>query len=192
MIMADYGGVLADHHQQPAESELAGLLGIDIPKCRAFLSERSEQGRRFREDGITETEFWDRVALLAGISETLRPADAVLSRLWAETYRLNAEVFKILLSYRPTAAIGILTNVDPARSRYLTDVIRVNNLVDIYIPSFAYRATKYSPDLWKKANMAVRRRYPQATVIYVDDRPQHIASCEICGWRGILYEGPPS
>ncbi|HEY9605543.1 MAG TPA: hypothetical protein V6C85_28325, partial [Allocoleopsis sp.] len=62
LLLVDYGGVLGDHHQEPAESELAAALQVSVEQSRILLSENSEQGRAFRENKITETEFWNRVA----------------------------------------------------------------------------------------------------------------------------------
>lgn len=191
-IIADYGGVLADHHQEPAESELARILEVDIVRCRMLLSEHSEQGRKFREDALTEAEFWIEVASLAGLPCGKVPSYSVLSRLWAETYKLNSQVLEMLLQYRSIAAIGVLTNIDRARSRYLTEVIEIDKLVDIYLPSFRFRATKYSPVFWREADDMLRASCPGATIIYIDDRLQHVRSCEdIVGWTGLVYKGLP-
>lgn len=188
MLLVDYGGVMGAHHQEPAESQLAGLLGVDVSRCRELISERSEHGRLFREDKITEAEFWNRVARLAGLSK--RSSDEVLSRLWSETYRLDEQVVSLLQTIRRHAPVGVLTNIDRVRSQYLIEVVGIERLADIFLPSYRFRSTKPAADIWRAADETIRAKFGPVEITYVDDRTGHIMACQSAGWQGLLYENP--
>lgn len=189
VLMVDYGGVLGDHHQEPAESKLSELLGKTVAECRKLLSERSDQGRAFREDRITETQFWDWVFQLAGRAHEDRPTDQRLSRLWAETYRLNKDVAGLLGRARRRAAVGVVTNIDRARSRYLVEVVGIDQLVDLYLPSHRFGITKGCPGFWEVTTSEVRRLFGRVTITYVDDRTEHVAAASAAGCVGVQFNG---
>lgn len=148
LLLIDYGGVLGRHHLEPAESTLAAMLHVSVPVSRQLLSKRSPQGKAFREDEISEVEFWTRVITQTPVEQALdEQLVARLSDLWAETYSLDPLVLTICQRARYKAKVGVLTNIDRARSRYLEKVVRINDLVDVYLPSYRFRATKPSENL---------------------------------------------
>lgn len=190
VLLVDYGGVLGNHHLDEAEVELAKLLGVDRKSCCELIGEHSDQGVAFREDRITETEFWDRVMKSAHGHTKPRPSDALLSRLWAETYSLDPDVLSILKSARTRGRTGVLTNIDRARSAYLEQEVGILDFVDIYIPSYRCGAIKPKNALWERATQLVQRQFGGATeVVYVDDRLEHVEACVRFGWKGIVYRG---
>jgi FMN phosphatase YigB (HAD superfamily) len=190
LLLTDYGGVLGKHHLEPAESRLAELLNVTVLLSRQLLSERSPQGRAFREDKISEVEFWDHVVALTPVAQTLDAARvAELSLLWAQTYALDEEVLAAFHRVRSKAKLGVLSNIDRARSRYLEDTVRIAELVDIYMPSYRFKAIKPSKELWRSADNYVRTALgPDVLITYVDDRETHVDACSEVGWRGVLYE----
>ena len=192
VVLMDYGGVLGDHHQDPAESTLASILGVDKQRCRSLLSERSEQGAAFREDVISEQHFWSVVFGLAGLERRYGPPDAILSRLWAETYSLNKEVLAILQAIRRRVPVGVLTNIDRARSDYLVNVVGLLPHIDIYLPSFRFKAIKPKEALWRSADADIKAAFGEDTaVLYIDDRTTHVRACAVVGWEGVLYQNVP-
>lgn len=192
VVLFDYGGVVGDHHQDPAEGLLSSLLGVDKEKCRRLLSERSSLGREFRSNQITENEFWDGIASMAGIDTAAgRPPNALLSTLWSQTYSLNREVVSIMQDVRARSPVGLLTNVDRARSSYLIEQVRIMDYIDIFIPSWQIGDTKPGQNVWLAAQEIVMRHYTSCNrIVYVDDRTEHVAAAaSVVGWRSLLYEG---
>jgi FMN phosphatase YigB (HAD superfamily) len=190
LLLADYGGVLGKHHLEPAQSTLATLLNVTVPALRQLLSERSPQGRAFREDRLTEREFWEDVVAKTGGRQPLAE-DLVdrLSLLWAQTYELDRDVLAVFNRTRSHATLGVLTNIDRARSKYLENTVGILKLVDIYLPSYRFRATKPSEELWRRADSHLRECLgADVAVTYVDDRETHVQACSVVGWRGILFE----
>ena len=190
LLLLDYGGVYANDHLEPAQSNLASLLDISSEKCCELISEESEQGALFRRDAITETDFWDRVAKKANIDIKARPSNNRLTQLWAETYDINDEVSKIVQDVRRNAPVGILTNIDRGRSRYLIETIDIRSRVDIFLPSYKYKATKHDASLWTKAGAEIHKTFGDISVLYVDDRKKHVKSAKDHGWIGIKYDSP--
>lgn len=187
VLIVDYGGVLGDHHQEPAESLLGEALGVNRATARRLVSEKSPQGRAFREDRLTEKEFWDRVAKLAGLGRQ-RPPDKELSQLWAETYEVNSDIVRVLQEVRAKYPVGVLTNIDRARSRYLVEHVGIYDYIDLYLPSYRFGAIKPDSKLWLAVRKEVEEECGGATVFYVDDRETHVEGCGAIGWHGILYE----
>lgn len=187
VLLVDYGGVLGDHHQEPAESELARVLGVDVPTCRKLVSEKGDLGRAFREDRMSEEQFWQAVAERVGITGSGIPAAHVLSRLWAQTYRLKDDLMSLMASCRERSYVGILTNVDRARGAYLENELHLPEKVDIYLPSYRFRAIKPSAELWQRADDAVAEKLGRVRTYYVDDRTTHVEACRAAGWIGFLY-----
>ncbi len=193
IVITDYGGVLGDHHQDPAELMLASILGVDRDVCRSLLTERSEQGAAFREDRISEEIFWARVYELAGKERRDGPPDVTLSRLWAETYKLNQRVLWVLERLRARARLGVLSNIDPARSGYLVNIVGLLAHIDIYLPSYQFGAIKPKEALWRAADARVRSCFGHdVKVLYIDDRPEHVSACRQVGWEGVRYRGVAS
>lgn len=188
LLLTDYGGVLSDHHQEPAESTLANLLGVSIVDCRKLLSEKSVQGCAVREHRVSENEFWHSVMSLAGCPENeTRLQPEKLTRLWAETYRLNRNVLGLFTEVRSATPIGVLTNIDLGRSRYLTKVVGINSLVDLFLPSYKFGAIKPKAKLWICATEQAHIRFGDVEITYVDDRGEHVAACQTYGWIGVQF-----
>ncbi|MGA7740280.1 MAG: hypothetical protein WBP56_03045 [Polyangia bacterium] len=190
IVVMDYGGVLGDDHQEPAERELASAIGVSRETCCALTSENSAQGAAFREDRVSEGQFWDWVFDLAGGDVQKRPPNEVLTRMWSETYAVNEGVLEILRAVRGRCPVGVLTNIDRGRSAYLVEKVGLLSEVDIYMPSYRYGAVKPKAELWEAANADIRRRFGKsARVLYIDDRGKHVGACAMIGWEGLLYVG---
>jgi FMN phosphatase YigB (HAD superfamily) len=189
ILIVDYGGVVADHYQEPAENTLSDIIGVSRSDLRGLLSERSKQGAAFRKAEITENEFWHRVFNLTGFTGEI-PDCAYLSQLWSETYQINKKTFDIIQLARKNVKFGILTNIDEARSRYLVDKIEICNWTDFYFPSYKFRCIKPSPSIFFKVEEIIVSYEKKPIIFYVDDRESHVIAASECGWRGIQYSSP--
>ncbi|GAB3909028.1 HAD family hydrolase [Kibdelosporangium lantanae] len=186
VVLFDYGGVLGDHHIEAAEQELADWFHCGITEVRSLLSEKSEQGALFRANRITEPEFWRRVAARAGLAEVPAPDD-VLMAAWCRTYKPNDQLFAMLSSLRQEATVGVVTNIDEPRSRYLMTEVRLMDHIDVYFPSYVAGVTKKAPEFWRWIRAQVAGR-----VMYVDDRQEHVDSAARVGFATCRYDGDPN
>lgn len=189
ILVVDYGGVLGDHHQREKEEELASLLDVSRDECCKLISEKSVQGAKVREDKISEKEFWETVFHIAGTRKIDRLSYSQLTRLWAETYNFNNKIYNLLARVRKKHPIGVLTNIDRGRSRYLIDEVGLLNKIDIYLPSYRFKAIKPKAELWLQATDEIVNKYGRnIKITYIDDRQTHIDACSRFGWNGILFD----
>lgn len=187
LVALDYGGVVGDHHIEESESRLAQLFGVDVPTLCEMLSERSHLGASVRRGDMSVSDFWSAQARSRGMSGI--PASvAELSRMWAETYRLNMAFKEGIIALRGRALTAIVTNIDEGRSSYLVDVVHILDFVDYLWPSCGLRHTKSEPEMWSLVSRRAREQ-GATEMLYVDDRRQHVDSARAAGFDGIFHEG---
>lgn len=180
VLLVDYGGVLGFDHIIQKEELLAKRLGLTQVELNNRTSEKSVVGRLYRENKLSETEFWRRVSPKAKIDESLA---SEYTSMWMDTYCLNTEMMYYLQSLRTDMMIGILTNIDEGRSRLLERIVDVEHNLDYYFPSYRFGFSKDDSWLWR----LIKEELINYDVIYVDDRAEHVQSAEAVGWKGIRY-----
>lgn len=181
ILLLDYGGVLGYDHLKKQEELLACTIGLSQTELNNRTSEKSEIGKSFRENKVTETEFWRTVAQNDSIDEEFA---SVLTAMWMDTYSLNVTMMNFLQVLRKEIKIGVLTNIDVGRSRLLEEILDINSNLDYYFPSYIFGYSKDSVQLWDLVNEKLSK---DNDIIYVDDRVEHVLSAEKIGWKGIQY-----
>lgn len=184
ILLLDYGGVLGFDHLLEQEKLLANAVGLTQAELNNRISEKSDVGRDFRENKITEVEFWRIVSQNNMIDE--RSAH-ILTDMWMNTYSLNESMMNYLQQLRQEIRIGILTNIDIGRSRLLENILDIEHNLDYYFPSYTFGFSKDTAQLWDLVNKELAKDNNSADVIYVDDRAEHVVSAERIGWKGIRY-----
>lgn len=135
ILLLDYGGVLGYDHLLEQEELLANTVGLTQAELNNRISEKSVVGRDFRENKITEVEFWRIVSQNSTIDEH---SANILTGMWMDTYSLNNSMMKYLQKLRQNIQIGILTNIDAGRSRLLEKILDIDTNLDYYFPSYDY------------------------------------------------------
>lgn len=181
ILLLDYGGVLGYDHLKKQEELLACTIGLSQTELNNRTSEKSEIGKSFRENKVTEMEFWRTVAKNDSIDEEFA---SVLTAMWMDTYSLNVPMMNFLQELRKEIKIGVLTNIDVGRSRLLEKILDINSNLDYYFPSYIFGFSKDSVQLWDLVNEKLSK---DKDIIYVDDRVEHVLSAEKIGWKGIQY-----
>lgn len=184
ILLLDYGGVLGYDHLVEKEELLADTVGLSQAELNNRLSEKSVVGRDFRENKITEVDFWRIVSQNSTIDDC---SAHILTSMWMDTYSLNNSMMNFLQQLRHKTKIGILTNIDIGRSRLLEKILDIDNNFDYYFPSYIFGFSKDTAQLWNLVNKELVKDQGTVDVIYVDDRAEHILSAERVGWRGIRY-----
>lgn len=184
VLLLDYGGVLGYDHLLVQEELLANAIGLTQAELNNRVSEKSVVGRDFRENKITEVEFWRMVSQSNTIDEC---SAQILTSMWMDTYSLNSSMMNYLQQLRQKIKVGILTNIDIGRSRLLEKILDIDVNFDYYFPSYIFGFSKDTAQLWELVNKELTKdnRYPEVT--YVDDRAEHVLSAEKIGWKGIRY-----
>ncbi len=187
LVALDYGGVVGDHHIPEAERRLAALFRVDVLTLCAMLSERSELGSLVRRGDLTMQDFWLAQAESCGL-ETIPAPMETLSRLWAETYRLNPQFQQGLESLRGRVRTGIVTNIDEGRAAYLVHSVRILDIVDYLWASHELQHTKAEPEMWSSIASDAKKQ-GVSEMLYIDDRPHHVAAARAAGFVGLVHEG---
>lgn len=188
ILLLDYGGVLGLDHLTDEEEKLARTVGLSQSEVNNRISEKSIIGRAFRENKISEIDFWRHVTENYSINSIFAHE---LTRLWMNTYCLNEELMSFLQSVRKDIQVGVLTNIDVGRSSLLETILDVNHNLDFYFPSYRYGHSKDSSELWVTINEVLKNRCGDCRIIYADDRAEHVLSAEQMGWTGIQYHSFP-
>lgn len=184
ILLLDYGGVVGYDHLLEEEELLANTVGLTQAELNNRISEKSDVGRDFRENRITEVKFWRIVAQNNTIDEHFAHK---LTSMWMDTYCLNNAMMNYLQELRLKIKIGILTNIDIERNRLLEKILDIDNNFDYYFPSYIFGFSKDTTQLWNLVNKELEKDNNSADIIYVDDRAEHVLSAERIGWKGIRY-----
>lgn len=184
ILLLDYGGVLGYDHLLEQEENLANTIGLTQAELNNRISEKSVVGRAFRENRITEIEFWKRISQNVEIDESFAKK---LTKMWMDTYCLNESMMNYIQRLRTYVKVGVLTNIDVGRSKLLENILDINNNLDYYFPSYLLGVSKDTEQLWYLINQELKRENDFANIIYVDDRAEHVLSAERIGWKGIKY-----
>ena len=185
VLLLDYGGVLGYDHLMPQEEQLAHTLGLTQAELNNRISEKSEIGQSFRENKIPELDFWKTIS---GNNDIDTEFAHRLTCMWMDTYALNETMMSYLQQLRQKIKVGVLTNIDIARSTLLKDILNADINLDYYFPSYSLGYSKDTPQLWNLVDESLRQYNDKMViVIYVDDRAEHVLSAERIGWKGIRY-----
>lgn len=187
IILFDFGGVVGKHHQDPAEKELMTTFGVDRDTIKMLLSEKSEHGSAFRANLITEKQFWDQVCKLSGRQNLTIDNYSALSMIFAQTYVYDYDLLEIIAELRTYCKVGILTNIDYARSNYLLSQLEIKKHFDLYHPSYIFNSHKRESKFWTILNDELSATFPNYQVVYVDDKEEHVSSAKKVGWIGIHH-----
>lgn len=184
VLLLDFGGVLGYHHLSAQEEMLANAVGLTRAELNNRISEKSVVGKAFRENKVTEVEFWRTVSQSNVIDEC---SAHMLTSMWMDTHSLNSSLMNYLQQLRRKIKVGILTNIDIGRSRLLEKILDIDDNLDYYFPSYLFGFSKDTVQLWELVNKELIKDNKSVEVIYVDDRTEHVLSAERIGWTGIRY-----
>lgn len=184
IVLFDYGGVLGYDHLIEKEELLAYTLGLTQAELNNRISEKSTIGKAFRENKVTEIEFWRSVSQNDKINEKFARE---LTSMWMDTYCLNETMMEFLQLLRKVAKVGVLTNIDIGRSELLEKILDSNTNLDYYFPSYVFGFSKDTPQLWELVNEKLFQQNHNLDIIYIDDRAEHVLSAESIGWKGVRY-----
>lgn len=187
LLLFDYGGVLGYDHLKGPEQKLAQIMGVSVDEMNSRLSEKSFYGRAFRENKMSEYDFWAKV----GENALKHYQPNKLTQMWMDTYSLNQEFYDFCISLRQKSWVGVLTNIDVARSNLLKVILNVENSFDFYFPSYEFGFSKDAPELWNKVDKILKKQLSDIRIIYIDDRKEHVNSAQRINWEGVLYKNLP-
>lgn len=185
-LLVDYGGVLADDHLPAGEDKLADTLGAPAGIIRHALSERSASGRALRLDKISESEFWQKVAIEVNVGSRSLPTPEELTQLWANCYAIRLDVAELLREIKSNGVrLGLATNVDRYREKYLLAELDRHSLALRVWASYSVGIMKPDANYFKQIAKEIFDVDGPSNCLYVDDRQSHVDAALSVGWRSL-------
>ena len=185
-VLFDVGGVLVDAHPDPhtiAELFGDGSRGLTTLVDQAMWTHRGEY-----DAGISDREFWDRIAGDCGQPE---PSSALLKELVAlDASRMataNEETLGLVRQLRRQAVrLGILSNATYPIAKAIRR-FEWGSLFDFFAFSCDYGICKPSRGIYR--DVLVRLDVPHEDVVFIDDRRENVRAAELLGVKGIVWKG---
>ena len=183
-IIFDYGGVVADHYQEPYQTQMAQKLGTDIAGAKKLVSEKEQHGADYRLNKITKEQFWNKIKEL---SKTEFNHEEV-HQLWVNTYQINVQMVEFLKKLKQKGLqIGMALNEDKDRWEYIKSTYHVDDFSSINILSFEIGLLKPHKEFYNEVLKQAHRIQNPERVLYVDDRQTHIDGAKYVGMQGYVF-----
>src|SRR5262245_18164417 len=184
-VLFDYGNVICDPQPEEAVAALARAAGCTVAEFgEAYWAHRLDYDRA-ELDGVA---YWQKVA--AGLGRCFSDADvAELTGLDIESWlHLNAETVALV---EDTAAAGhrlaLLSNA-PAEVAAVVAGLPVARLFECCAFSCFLRVAKPDPACYQAVLGRLGAR--PGEVVFLDDRPENVASAAALGIKAVPFTGP--
>ena len=185
-VLFDVGGVLVDAHPDP--HAIAELFGDDSRGLTSFVDQAMWAHRGEYDAGLSDREFWDRIAGDCGQPE---PSHALLKQLVAldasRMERANEATLGLVRQLRRQAVrVGILSNAPYPIAKAIRRS-EWGSLFDFFAFSCDHGICKPSRGIYR--DVLVRLDVPHENVAFIDDRRENVRAAELLGVRGIVWKG---
>lgn len=185
-VLFDVGGVLVDAHPDP--HAIAELFGDDSRGLTSLVDQAMWAHRGEYDVGMSDREFWDRIAGDCGQPE---PSHALLKQLVAldasRMAKANAATLGLARQLRRQAVrVGILSNAPYPIAKAIRRS-EWGSLFDFFAFSCDHGICKPSRGIYR--DVLVRLDVPHENVAFIDDRRENVRAAELLGVRGIVWKG---
>ena len=185
-VLFDVGGVLVNAHPDP--HAIAELFGDDSRGLTSLVDQAMWAHRGEYDAGLSDREFWDRIAGDCGQPE---PSHALLKQLVAldasRMERANEATLGLVRQLRRQAVrVGILSNAPYPIAKAIRRS-EWGSLFDFFAFSCDHGICKPSRGIYR--DVLVRLDVPHENVAFIDDRRENVRAAELLGVRGIVWKG---
>ena len=185
-VLFDVGGVLVDAHPDP--HAIAELFGDDSRGLTSLVDQAMWAHRGEYDAGLSDREFWDRIAGDCGQPE---PSHALLKQLVALDASRMAKANEATLGLvrqlrRQAVRVGILSNAPYPIAKAIRRS-QWGSLFDFFAFSCDHGICKPSRGIYR--DVLVRLDVPHDNVAFIDDRRENVRAAELLGVRGIVWKG---
>ena len=185
-VLFDVGGVLVDAHPDP--HAIAELFGDDSRGLTTLVDQAMWAHRGEYDAGMSDREFWDRIAGDCGQPE---PSSALLKQLVAlDASRMakanEATLGLVRLLRRQAVRVGILSNAPYPIAKAIRRS-EWGSLFDFFTFSCDNGICKPSRGIYR--DVLVRLDVPHENVALIDDRRENVRAAELLSVRGIVWKG---
>ena len=184
VVVFDLGKVLVEFDWSRAASHLAAHSAADAAEIRRVLLETPplmdyETGR------ITTAQFFAAVGGAIGFRGDLERFGPLFSDIFAPITEMIALHGELRRQGLPTF---IFSNTNELAVQFIRAQYPFFNQFDGYVLSYQHLAMKPQPRLYEVVEETTGR--DGSKIIYIDDRPENIATGHERGWRAVLHETP--
>lgn len=185
-VLFDVGGVLVDAHPDP--HAIAELFGDDSQGLMTLVDQAMWAHRGEYDAGMSDREFWDRIAGDCGQPE---PSHVLLKQLVALDASRMAKANEATLGLvrqlrRQAVRVGILSNAPYPIAKAIRRS-EWGSLFDFFAFSCDHGICKPSRGIYR--DVLVRLDVPHENVAFIDDRRENVRAAELLGVRGIVWKG---
>jgi FMN phosphatase YigB (HAD superfamily) len=184
VVVFDLGKVLVDFDYSIAARRIASRGKMSFENLAPFLSQ-SPLLYRFETGFLTNEQFYSEVCAATGFTGDL----SEFCQTFADIFVPIESMVELNTTLRKR---GIPTFIFSNTNDLAVGHIRRNfpffNNFDGYILSYQHGAMKPDPKLYEVVESHTRRKGPE--ILYLDDRPENIATGAQRGWQVILQESP--
>ena len=185
-VLFDVGGVLVDAHPDP--HAIAELFGDDSRGLTSLVDQAMWAHRGEYDAGMSDREFWDRIAGDCGQPE---PSHALLKQLVALDASRMAKANEATLGLarqlrRQAVRVGILSNAPYPIAKAIRRS-EWGSLFDFFALSCDHGICKPSRGIYR--DVLVRLDVPHENVAFIDDRRENVRAAELLGVRGVVWKG---
>ena len=184
VIIFDLGKVLVDFDYTIAAQKIAARSAKAPADLRAFLGS-SPSLIQYESGRLTRLQFFETVRAAIGFQGDLAEFGGYFADIFTAmpgTIALHAELRRRgLLTY-------IFSNTNDLAIEHVRRNFPFFKNFDGYIFSYEVGGLKPEPKIYEAMEALAGRR--GADLIYIDDRPENIATGAARGWQAILHESP--
>jgi len=184
VLIFDLGKVLVDFDYTIAARKIAARSTKSPTDLHAFLGS-SPILLDYESGQLTRRQFFDALGQAIGFRGDLEEFGSYFADIFTEipgTIALHAEL------RRRGLKTYIFSNTNDLAIEHVRRNFPFFNDFDGYILSYEVGGLKPQPEIYAAMETLTRRR--GADLIYLDDRPENIATGVARGWRAILHESP--
>ena len=184
VVVFDLGKVLVDFDYSKAARRLAARTALSLDDVRKAI-DQSHLHIGFETGHVTKEDFIAQATKLIGF---VGHADEFI-QIFCEIFEPIQPMIELQSAIRKRGIpTFIFSNTNALQLGYIRETYPFFSGFDGYILSFEHGAMKPDAKLYEVVERETRRRGAQ--ILYIDDRPENIATGTARGWQVILQETP--
>lgn len=183
-VVFDLGKVLVEFDYAIAASKLEPMCAVPAAELKAAM-DQSPLLYRYETGLISTDQFFAEVQKHAGFRGDI----TAFGELFADIFTSIESMVALHSSVRSRGfPTYLFSNTNPLATQHIRQRFPFFDFFNGYVLSYEHGAMKPDPKLYEVVEKLARRRGPE--LLYIDDRPENIATGISRGWQSILHIRP--
>ena len=183
-IVFDLGKVLVDFDYAIAAQRISARGNTSLAEIAKFVSQ-SRLFDQYESGVVTTQEFFDQIRRATGFRGTL----AEFGECFADIFVQIEPMVELHAALRQrNLPAYIFSNTNELAAEHIRRTFPFYADFDGFVLSYQHGFMKPDPRLYEIVEKACARR--GAEILYLDDRPENLATDSARGWQVILHETP--